>query len=345
MVLALGKYFTSTNGDTLKELYYSINEMNLVDMPQHSLAVRAIARNSFVDRSLSHFSTFVIWDGARIPLKIPLANIPDDVSANQHQLSLKVLASRFGEQLMILFTAILTEKRVLFLGHNMSANDVCSAVLSSVLLVSPPLSGLLKSRVFPYTNLFSLDFLQVPGYIAGATNPMFRQHTEWWDVLADLTTGEVVLSPSIASTGWTNMLSSCGPLDRDFIEGIVRGLDERADETWVRRQFELHVSAIVDSAFGDAIYPDEQTAHTAKDANHKRVTVWRTTASYREMHSQRIMNKSLGAKSPEVISRAIRMLHIRKELPLRELMPLLESVLELTHNEDDVIQVLYSLFT
>ena len=42
----------------------------------------------------------------------------------------------------------------------------------------PPLHDVLN-RCFPYTTLNNLDFLQVPGYIAGSTNPIFETHPEW----------------------------------------------------------------------------------------------------------------------------------------------------------------------
>lgn len=39
-----------------------------------------------------------------------------------------------------------------------------------------------------------MDFLSTPGFIAGVTNPMFKSKREWWDVLCDISTGEVLLS-------------------------------------------------------------------------------------------------------------------------------------------------------
>jgi len=74
---------------------------------------------------------------------------------------------------------LLTEKRILFLGFDCSAGEVCEYVLTTICMVCPPLKGLIK-RAFPYTNLTYLDFLTIHGYIVGVTNPMFEQHTEWW---------------------------------------------------------------------------------------------------------------------------------------------------------------------
>lgn len=47
---------------------------------------------------------------------------------------------------------------------------------------------------YRYANLTDLDFLSTPGFIAGVTNPMFKSKREWWDVLCDISTGEVLLS-------------------------------------------------------------------------------------------------------------------------------------------------------
>jgi hypothetical protein len=37
-----------------------------------------------------------------------------------------------------------------------------------------------------------------PGYIAGVTNPAFKDHAEWWDVLCDIKTGRIMISSKIA---------------------------------------------------------------------------------------------------------------------------------------------------
>jgi hypothetical protein len=71
----------------------------------------------------------------------------------------------------------------------MLSSDVCNAVLASCKLVSPPLKGILR-RCYPYANLTDLSFLENPsGYVAGVTNPMFADKTDWWDVLCDIETG------------------------------------------------------------------------------------------------------------------------------------------------------------
>ena len=72
----------------------------------------------------------------------------------------------------------IAKKRVLFVGYNHAAKDVCRAVLSAVAMVAP-IPNIIH-RTHPYANLTDLSFLDTPGYIAGVTNPMFLERDAWW---------------------------------------------------------------------------------------------------------------------------------------------------------------------
>lgn len=70
------------------------------------------------------------------------------------------LVKKFGAQTITIFNALLAEKRILFLGFDCAAGEVCEYVLAACCMVCPPLKGFGK-RAFPYTNLTYLDFLSV----------------------------------------------------------------------------------------------------------------------------------------------------------------------------------------
>lgn len=64
--------------------------------------------------------------------------------------------------IMLLFNALVTHKRVVFLGHGLPAEEVASLVLAACALGSgcgAIINGFVK-RAFPYTNLSNLDNLQ-----------------------------------------------------------------------------------------------------------------------------------------------------------------------------------------
>lgn len=70
------------------------------------------------------------------------------------------LIKKFGNQVMIIYNALLAQKRIIFLGFDCSAGEVCEYTLAACSLVCPPLKGFAE-RAFPYTNLTYLDFLRV----------------------------------------------------------------------------------------------------------------------------------------------------------------------------------------
>ena len=100
-------------------------------------------------------STLKYKKGSQFPVRVPVGMEPDEVA----EASVVALVNLFKEDLMMIYEAIFCEKRVLFIGHNEPARDLCNIVLSACLLVSPPLAGTLK-RAFPYANLTDLGFLE-----------------------------------------------------------------------------------------------------------------------------------------------------------------------------------------
>jgi Stabilization of polarity axis len=95
---------------------------------------------------------------------------------------------------MRLFSGVLRGKRVLLVGVGVRVDVVCRMCLSVAALISPPLPGIISSRVFPFCNFSTWSEVQAtPGYLAGTTNPTFLSPSSvhQWDLLADIRTGSV----------------------------------------------------------------------------------------------------------------------------------------------------------
>lgn len=171
-----------------------------------------------VPRDTHEFETKVMYKGIPIPIKVPVAVVPETVG----DFSLIKLIQNFSEPhngkpfppfalhahlttngphtppIIVLVNALLTQKRVIFLGHNMPSGEVAEAVLAACALASGGVLRGFTRHAFPYTDLTKVDdLLKVPGFIAGVTNPTFELHPEWWDVLCDLSTGRVKISTRI----------------------------------------------------------------------------------------------------------------------------------------------------
>ncbi|PHH85371.1 hypothetical protein CDD83_531 [Cordyceps sp. RAO-2017] len=179
-----------------------------------------------VPRDTHEFETKVMYKGIPIPIKVPTAVIPETVG----DFSLIKLIQNFSEPhakspqpfalhphlttngagthpVIVLVNGLLTQKRIIFLGHNMPSGEVAEAVLAACALVSGGILRGFTRHAFPYTDLTKIDdLLKVPGFIAGVTNPTFEHHPEWWDLLCDLPSGRIKISSKIEPTPATEGL-------------------------------------------------------------------------------------------------------------------------------------------
>ncbi|KAK0921609.1 hypothetical protein LTR91_003295 [Friedmanniomyces endolithicus] len=169
-------------------------------------------------RDTHELESVVPYAGVPIPVKIPTALLPETVGdfslvklittfSTPHSTSPQPFApthphlttsGTLTHPVIVLLNALLTQKRIIFLGHNLPSSDVAEAVLGACALASGGVLRGFTRHAFPYTDLTKTDdLLKVPGFIAGVTNPAFAHKTEWWDLLCDLGTGRMRISNRI----------------------------------------------------------------------------------------------------------------------------------------------------
>lgn len=243
-----------------------------------------------VPRDTREFESRIIYNGIQIPVKIPTApssetvgdfslvqlvqtfntphvNSPQPFALHPHLTT----AGAYTHPIIVLINAMLTEKRVIFLGHSRPSGEVAEAVLAACALASGGVLRGFTRHAFPYTDLSKIDeLLNVPGFIAGVTNPTFSYHPEWWDVLIDLPTGRMKISSSIAPapiTEGSNFFSqqhhnlskeiSNDPTgDIAFMEDIMASIETRQGEQIIRSKFRSYISKFtrVAASFEETVY-------------------------------------------------------------------------------------------
>ncbi|KAL6909043.1 docking domain of Afi1 for Arf3 in vesicle trafficking domain-containing protein [Trichoderma evansii] len=249
-----------------------------------------------VARDTHEFESKVMYKGIPIPIKVPTAVMPETVG----DFSLIKLIQNFSEAhakspqpfalhphlttnganthpIIVLINGLLTQKRVIFLGHNMPSGDVAEAVLAACALVSGGILRGFTRHAFPYTDLTKVeDLLNVPGFIAGVTNPTFELHPEWWDVLCDLPSGRIKISskiemapvtegliyfqqqhPSLANTasGVSNNVQDLTG-DAAFMSDILRSIAARHGERVIRAKWRDWVNRFtrIAAQFEESVY-------------------------------------------------------------------------------------------
>lgn len=162
--------------------------------------------------------------------------------------------------LIFLMNALLTQKRVIFLGDQRSAGEVAEYVLAACAMASGGgfvMRGIAE-RCFPYVGLVGLEALKsTPGFIAGVTNPVFEENPTWWDVLCNINTGKITLSPVIKlgpddrDVGRDNerewMTTGSWEGDDDFVIDLVTAIENNAGEMGARQILYGYVRRFIDS--------------------------------------------------------------------------------------------------
>jgi len=116
-------------------------------------------------------------------------------------------------------------------------------------------------KLYPYAALSNLEFLEEPGYIAGVTNPMFKQRSGWYDVCCEIDIGKLKVSK--ASKEFYNYEQErYFLLDLDFIRPIIMRVKTNSiNDEEIRKAFEVYTRVVVDLAFRDDSISTEEHTH------------------------------------------------------------------------------------
>lgn len=195
-------------------------------------------------RDTHEFETKVSYNGFHIPVKIPVATSSEIVGdfslinlintfSEPHRTSPQpfvihphlTTSGPYTHPIIVLINALLTQKRVVFLGHNCPSSVVADTVLAACTLASG--GGVLRGftrHAFPYTDLSKItDLLRVPGFVAGVTNPTFTNKPEWWDLLCDLSSGRMKISSSAQPAPITDGLTYFQHQHPVYVNGVTAG--------------------------------------------------------------------------------------------------------------------------
>jgi len=261
-------------------------------------------------RDTHDFESKILYSGILVPVKIPTAKFPETVG----DFSLIKLISAFAvphaqdprpfspihphlttngpntHPIIVLINALLTQKRIIFVGHKTGAGEVAEAVLAACALASGGVLRGFTRHAFPYTELTKIDdLLKVPGFIAGVTNPTFANKPEWWDLLCDLSDGRMRISNHIRTAELTPTLSawvatnppqpqslphshtqdSTG--DAAFMEAVMRNINARVGESRIRamwREWILRFTRQA-AAFEELVYGSSSLSVSSSDLTDK----------------------------------------------------------------------------
>jgi len=123
------------------------------------------------------------------------------LSENQEHLfsdNIEQFISVFKESTMIIYDALLTDKKIMFIGDaSTSCEILCKYVFTCASLL--PVFGITK-RLNPYKNLYDLDFLNSCNCVYAVTNPIFKMKNSYWDIMCEIDTGKITFNDNYKKT-------------------------------------------------------------------------------------------------------------------------------------------------
>mmetsp|Transcript_24426 Transcript_24426/g.34241 ORF Transcript_24426/g.34241 Transcript_24426/m.34241 type:complete len:672 (+) Transcript_24426:134-2149(+) len=331
IILALQKFFATPNETVLAEFYNAINTMDISGLPQYTDLQKQIIRSS-TDKTKTEHSVDLNYI-TKMKLKIPTILFPDEVG----DYKVITLVKKFGNQVLTIYNGLLQQKRILFLGFDCAAGEVCEYVLAACCMVCPPLKGLVK-RAFPYTNLTYLDFLSVPGFIAGVTNPMFEAHTEWWDILCNINTGKVTVSSFPNAQPQQTPPEKYASYDNDLMFQVNASVQSHFGEDTVRSLFQNYTQHLLDMVFDEEEWPDEQAKQAELEANKTRLEAWKKTLTYQTYEQDRKLRRELSKIKDPAVPRYIRKLRICKHIPEPEMIQIYQTFVDSIKTEEQLME-------
>lgn len=243
--------------------------------------------NSAIPRDTHEFETKVVYNSIPVPIRVPVAILPETVG----DFSLIQLITTFSaphlhnpqpfalhphlttngpytHPIIVLINGLLTEKRIVFLSHDRPSGEVANHVLAACALASGGVLRGFTRHAFPYTDLSKIDeLLQVQGFIAGVKNPAFAHHPTWWDILCNIDTGRIKISPELAqpppypeaTATFSAILGSDppqDPCDLVFMDEIHHLISSRFGEKSVRAKFRDWIIRFtqIAAAFEETVY-------------------------------------------------------------------------------------------
>lgn len=272
----------------LSELYESLSSFNLSDIPELDRIQQRIYRWTLLDSDTITYTAKLEFRNKIFKMRIPLSRDPDEIP--DEQVSLVKLLSKFRNETMTIFNAIMEERRVLFFGtggDKQSISSICFSVLSSCLLISPTFTNILEYKVYPYNTMRDLAFTNNKSYIAGMKHPDSKYKVNW-DILCDCVSGKVIVNPESPYYQEMHSPKSHDKVDHGFICSMLSLIDSYALkgykletlETSIRVHFQEYSKRLANMSCGTIEFEDQEKKHNSHAMNEERLTKWKSTQSF-----------------------------------------------------------------
>jgi len=178
-----------------------------------------------------------------------------------------------------------------------------------------------------------IDFLSIPGYIAGVTNPMFETHSEWWDILCNINTGKITVNQMTVTEKHV-------VLDNEFMAQMNAVISSHYGEDTVRSLFQSYTQHIVDMAFDEEEFADENSRSNELECSKQRIENWNRSVFSSTYKNDRKIRREVSAIKDPAVPRYIKKLRTRKSIPENEMIKIYQTFVNNIKTEEQLLEFL-----
>eukprot|EP00002_Diphylleia_rotans_P040157 TRINITY_DN9470_c0_g1_i2.p1 TRINITY_DN9470_c0_g1~~TRINITY_DN9470_c0_g1_i2.p1 ORF type:complete len:654 (+),score=125.98 TRINITY_DN9470_c0_g1_i2:48-2009(+) len=339
---ALTLYFQNPSEDIISDLFYAVNMIDFDELQKLTQSQKRFIKGLWLPSPKpDHQTLHLEFNGKPYKLRAPLCYYADEVG----DVSVIRLIRRFPTEFMHIINCILMEKRILFVGTQTSVQEICNSVLSCLVMVSPPLKFLIR-RAYPYASLFYIsDLSDVPGYIAGVSNPMFEEKMELWDMLCDCGNGRVVFSPFFDQPSYVDYLNfPFVDMDKKFSEQVLDAIDAQYGETRIRAMIQAYVRKILNVGTRTEYFTDSSDQRRFEEVNRARIEYIQRTLTFQEYEQAlRISRERFISDSATDFHVIISRLRSHKQIPEPHMVDMYDQLLRGIQNESQLADFLATI--
>ena len=139
LTLALDDYYRTESEDVLSNLYNTLNDVSFDPNDKRNLTAShgrfGMMEQKENSHDLTQFTVAIKFHGINMRLTAPRSVGPDEITGISMRKLFKTFRRNNG--MSIIYNAIFTQKRVIFVEHNLPSDLIANMVLSACLLTSP----------------------------------------------------------------------------------------------------------------------------------------------------------------------------------------------------------------
>lgn len=257
------------------------------------------------------------------------------VSENQEQLysdNIEQFISIFKESTMIIYEALLTDKKIMFIGDSSTPCEILSKFVFTCASLLPVFG--ISKRLNPYKNLYDLDFLNSSNCVYAVTNPIFKMKNTYWDIMCEIDTGKITFNDNFKKLFNSQNRDS----DNYFIKEVMHKIKhDFINEYEIKRYFKMYTSHLLKLA-NEQYFIDDEDLNNEINKQYKRKISLINSYFVRFENEFDKLREFIGYKglSLKIIHRYLDSLYYRKNISKEELFLIYSDIDKFLDNEYNI---------